>query len=118
MILEYTDILDNGKAKRIKAEITTDHPASHYGLPVLVLADGQALDAESWVLLNYRIVNATQAEAPMMERWLKNLYAMMGIQENPAASLGRKGGQAKTEAKTAASRANGKRGGRPRKNNA
>lgn len=34
---------------------------------------------------------------------------------NAAAALGRKGGQARTEAKQAASRNNGKRGGRPRK---
>ena len=34
-----------------------------------------------------------------------------------AATLGRKGGSAKTSAKTAASRANGKKGGRPRKIN-
>lgn len=32
-----------------------------------------------------------------------------------AALLGRKGGKAKSEAKTAAVRANGKKGGRPRK---
>lgn len=32
-----------------------------------------------------------------------------------AATLGRKGGQAKTEAKTAAVRENGKKGGRPKK---
>jgi hypothetical protein len=34
---------------------------------------------------------------------------------NPAAALGRKGGQAKSDAKTAAVRENGKKGGRPRK---
>lgn len=32
-----------------------------------------------------------------------------------AAEMGRKGGAAKTEAKTAAARENGKKGGRPRK---
>ena len=34
---------------------------------------------------------------------------------NAASALGRKGGKARTEAKQAASRNNGKRGGRPRK---
>lgn len=34
-----------------------------------------------------------------------------------AAALGRKGGQSTSEAKQAASRANGKRGGRPRRDN-
>ena len=37
---------------------------------------------------------------------------------NPAATLGRKGGSAKSDAKAAASRENGKKGGRPRKANA
>jgi hypothetical protein len=35
--------------------------------------------------------------------------------QNAAAILGRKGGQAKSPAKTLAVRANGKKGGRPRK---
>lgn len=113
MILSYTDIFEDGKPCRIKADITTDHPASSYGMPVVVLPDGQALNADSWVLLNYHVVKASKAEATLMERWLKNLYAMMGIQQSPAAALGRKGGQAKSPRKTASSRENGKKGGRP-----
>ncbi len=104
MILEYTDIFENGKVKRIKCEITTNHPASHYGIPTVVFPDGQALDAQSWALLNYRVVSCTKAEAELMGRWLKNLYSMLGIPENPAAVLGRKGGQAKSEKKTLANR--------------
>ncbi|OPY74928.1 MAG: hypothetical protein A4E65_03705 [Syntrophorhabdus sp. PtaU1.Bin153] len=104
MILEYTDIFENGKQKRIEADITTDHPASSYGLPVVVLPDGQVLDAQSWVLLNYRVVSCTKAEAELIGRWLKNLYAMLGGAENPAAVLGRKGGQARSEKKTLANR--------------
>ena len=50
MILRYRDIFDqNQKAHRIKATITTEHSASHYGQPVIVLDDGQALDYFSWV---------------------------------------------------------------------
>jgi len=85
MILQYTDIFEGGKTKKVKAEITTDHPASHYRLPVVVLPDGNALDAQSWVLLGYRIIKLTKQEAPAMERWLKNLYAMMGMQIPPTA---------------------------------
>ena len=109
MILTYTDIFKDGEVCRIKAEITTDHPASSYGQPVLVLPDGQTLNAESWVLLDYHVVKASKSEAVMMEKWLKNLYAMMGITESPAVSLGRKGGQAKSPAKTAAVRENAKK---------
>jgi hypothetical protein len=49
----------------------------------------------------------------------KSMYRAAAANKLEAAVvLGRKGGAAKTEAKTAASRANGKKGGRPRKNNA
>jgi len=84
MILQYTDIFDGGKTRKIKGEITTEHSASSYGMPVIVLPDGGVLSGESWVMLGYKVVSLTQKEAPMMERWLKNLYAMLGIQESPA----------------------------------
>lgn len=114
MILQYTDIFSGGKTKKIKGELTTEHCASSYGLPVILLPDGGVLSAESWVMLGYRVVSLTQKEAPLMERWLKNLYAMMGM-ETSAASLGRKGGSAKSERKASSSRENGKKGGRPKK---
>jgi len=110
MLLQYTDIFDGGKAKKIKGELTTEHCASSYGLPVISLPDGGVLSAESWALLGYRIVSITKKEVPMMERWLKNTYAMLGISAG-AAALGR----IKSERKAASSRQNGKRGGRPKK---
>ena len=113
MILQYTDIFDGGKNVKIKGEITTEHCASSYGLPVLLLPDGGVVSAESWVMLGYKVVSITQKEAPMMERWLKNLYAMMGVQV-AASELGKKGGSAKSERKSASSRANGAKGGRPK----
>jgi hypothetical protein len=113
MILQYTDILGDGKTHKIKATITTEHSASSYGMPVVVLPDGHALDANSWVMLNYRIVSITKGEAPMMEKWLNNLYAMLGMSSG-AAALGRKGGSATSEAKTKASRENAKKGGWPK----
>lgn len=63
MILEYTDLFDEQqKPHRMKATITTDHPASHYGQPVIVLEDGEALDLFSWVALGYRVVKASKKE--------------------------------------------------------
>jgi hypothetical protein len=114
MILQYVDIFSGGETKKIKARITTEHSASSYGQPVVVLDDGEGLNAESWVLLGYQVVSATKAEAELMERWLKNLYAMLGIAGNPAAALGRRGGLVKSERKTAAVRENAKKGGRPK----
>jgi hypothetical protein len=115
MILQYTDIFSGGKAVKIKGELTTEHSASSYGLPVIVLPDGGVLSAESWVLLGYRVVSLTQKEAPLMERWLKNMYAMFGVAENPASALGRMGGSVKSERKAKSSAENGRKGGRPKK---
>lgn len=105
MILQYTDILGDGEIHRIEAEITTEHSASSYGMPVVVLPDGHALDANSWVLMGYQVVSLSAKEKPMMERWLTNLYAMLGM-----SAIGRKDGSAKSEAKTKANRENAKRG--------
>lgn len=114
MILQYTDIFAGGKSRKIKGELTTEHCASSYGLPVIVLPDGGVISAESWVMLGYQVVSLSQKEAPMMERWLKNLYAVMGV-STAGAELGRKGGSVKSDRKSAASRENGKKGGRPKK---
>ena len=103
MKLEYTDIFDGGKTKKITATITTEHPASHYGQPVIVLDDGNTMDAQSWVLLSYRVVSATKEESPLLEKWLKNTYAMMGI-ESAAAVMGRKGGKVSSPAKAQAAK--------------
>lgn len=110
MILQYTDIFDDGKAVKIKGELTTEHCASSYGLPVILLPDGGVLSAESWTMLGYKIVSLTKKEVPMMERWLKNTYAMLGISAGAAAL-----GSIKSERKAASSRDNGKKGGRPKK---
>lgn len=123
MRLQYRDILGDGELHEIEAEITTDHPASSYGLPVIVLDDGHALDGNSWVLMGYQIMSASENEYEALKQWLSNLGAMLGDTHLAAATLGRLGGSAKSEAKTEAARANikkrwaaknGARGGRPK----
>jgi hypothetical protein len=77
MILSYcNDILGDGKRHRVKAEITTDHPASHYGQPVIVLEDGGALDLTSWVLCQYKVVKATKKEKEQLAR-IFDLWELM-----------------------------------------
>ena len=78
MILEYTDILGDRKKHRVNAEVTTEHPASHYGIPVIVLDDGNALDLQSWVMLGYRVVKASPKEAEKLEKVFANFSAMAG----------------------------------------
>lgn len=99
MKLEYTDIFDGGKRKKIAATVTVEHPASHYGQPVILLADGNLLDPMSWELMGYRLISCTKAEAPIMAKWTLNLYAMSARSE-----FGRRGGKASTPAKIAAAK--------------
>lgn len=61
MILSYHN-LGKEKRQRMKARITTEHSASSYGQPVIVLEDGGALDLMSWIGCGYRVVKANEKE--------------------------------------------------------
>lgn len=67
MKLMYTDL--TGEERIIEATITTDHAASSYGMPVIVLPDGEALDHVSAAAMNYRLVEATQEERELLAKW-------------------------------------------------
>ena len=62
MRLSYIDLLGDRERHEVAATVTTNHPASSYGIPVIVLADGEALDAQSWLILLYRVEEATPEE--------------------------------------------------------
>lgn len=110
MKLSYVDVLGDGERHEVAAQVTTNHSASSYGQPVIVLeSDGEALDITSWILLNYQIVEATPEELELMKR------VLILDPQITAAYLGRKGGLSKSDAKKKSSRENGKKGGRPRK---
>ncbi len=72
MKLSYQDLM-TGKRKTIKAIITTDHPASSYGMPVIVLPDGGALDYGSAIMLDYRVLSITKKEQSLLNQWLDNM---------------------------------------------
>lgn len=65
MILSYHN-LGEEKRHRVKASITTEHSASSYGQPVIVLEDGNGLDFFSWVSLGYQVVKATPKERGLL----------------------------------------------------
>jgi len=73
MKLSYVDVLGDGERHEISATITTDHPASSYGQPVIVLEDGGLLDASSWILLNYQVVEANPHERELLQRFINNI---------------------------------------------
>ena len=63
MILSYSNKLFGEKKRhRMRASITSEHSASSYGQPVIVLEDGGSLDLMSWVSLDYRVIKANKAE--------------------------------------------------------
>lgn len=68
MTLQYTDIFRGDKVHKVKAKITTEHSASSYGQPVIVLEDGGALDLTSWVGLGYKVVKATENERAALRK--------------------------------------------------
>lgn len=93
MILSYIDILGDGKRHNIKATITTEHPNSSYGQPVLLLGDGKPLNAESWFLMAYQVVKATPEEFELLKKWVSLLALLLEVDDR---SLGSKGGKANT----------------------
>lgn len=66
MKLTYTGL--DGEAHIVNATITTNHAASSYGQPVVVLDDGQPLDAMTWYALGYQVVDATDDERALLRR--------------------------------------------------
>ena len=69
MILSYLDIFKpSARRTRVKAIITTNHSAGSYEQPVIVLADGEALDLISWVVIGYQAVQATKKEQVELQK--------------------------------------------------
>lgn len=114
MILSYIDILGDGERRNIKATITTEHPNSSYGQPVLLLGDGKPLTAESWVLMAYQVIKATPEEFEMLKQWVSMVMFLLQVDDSAAArSLGSKGGSANTDLQNQARANNGRNfGGR------
>lgn len=78
MRLRYTDL--TGRAHTITARITTDHPASHYGIPVVVLPDGEALDYASAAMLSYEVIKASPKEMELLQQWQAAMPPIGGAQ--------------------------------------
>jgi len=109
MKLQYRDILNDNKLHDIYATVTTNHSASSYEIPVVVLETGEAVDLQSWFLLSYQILSATQAECELLSKIFSQFALINPDTSSAAATLG----SIKTIKKANASRENGRKGGRP-----
>jgi hypothetical protein len=107
MKISYVDILGDRRRHTVTAEVTTDHPASSYGIPVVVLPDGEALSIQSWILLGYQVKEATPDELAALRRALAP-YTEPAVSARALRAI-------PSERRAQASRENGKKGGRPRK---
>jgi len=114
MKLSYRDLMATERTT-VEATITTEHSASSYGQPVIVLDDGEALDYNSAILLDYQVEEVSTEEAPRLKAWRLNMPPVATMAARALGSRGGlKGGRSRSEAKVAAARENGKKGGRPK----
>ena len=67
MILSYHN-LGEEKRHRVKVTLTTEHSASSYGQPVIMLEDGSAIDLFSWTPLGYRVIRINKKEMAELAR--------------------------------------------------
>ena len=82
---------------------------------VIVLDDGEALDYNSAILLDYQVEEVSTEEAPRLKAWRLNMPPVATMAARALGSRGGlKGGRSRSEAKVAAARENGKKGGRPK----
>ena len=60
-------LLKGPEGQAVQARLRTDHAASCYGIPVLVLEDGTALGPADLEAAGYRVMTATDAEKIKLE---------------------------------------------------
>ena len=92
--------LGGGERQTIQIKVTTDHANSSYGQPVFVMPDGDTLDANSWVLLNYRIERISRAEYELLQRSPLAWHGVSPIAEQIAAARPSAGRPAAARRKT------------------
>ena len=69
-----------GRGRTYRARLTTGHPESHYGIPVMLLDDDEILDATNVVLQGAIIIEPPKRknQIEMYGIWVDNINAMIG----------------------------------------
>lgn len=78
MKISLADIFD-GETHLHNVEMTTNHPASSYGQPVMEFDDGKLCGADCWVLGAGRLVEATPTEAELFAKWKSMIELFAGV---------------------------------------
>jgi len=77
MKIRSFDIFDREHVE-LTCTITSDHPASQFGQPVLSIQEwgGAAMDLHHWMLSRCEVIEIDDAEKPLFERWIKQFDRM------------------------------------------
>jgi len=77
MKIRSFDIFDREHVE-LTCNITSDHPASQFGQPVLSIEEwnGAAMDMHHWLLSRCEILEIDDTEKPLLEGWIKHFSRM------------------------------------------
>lgn len=79
MKIKSSDIL-TGQTVQLTATLTTDHPASSYGQPVMVIDEweGGCMGYDNWVIGDCVVTEFdSEAEQKIFERWVIVIHQMI-----------------------------------------
>ena len=76
MLIQANDIM-TGDVVDLHATFTTNHPASSYGQPVMVIEEwGDCMSHQNWVLAGCSVIEASEAEKRDFTHWHGLIDAM------------------------------------------
>lgn len=80
MIIEGYDLVRD-EAVTLTASMTTEHPCSSYGQPVMLIDewDGGVMSHANWVLIGARVIEISDDEIAQYKQWAQ-LFALMAGQ--------------------------------------
>ena len=73
-----------GEDVTLTATLTTDHPASSYGQPVMMIKewDDDCMSHQNWILAGCQVIDIDQAEKEDFERWYQLIEVLVaGVAE-------------------------------------
>lgn len=79
MIIEGYDLVRD-KAVTLTASMATEHPASSYGQPVMLIDewDGGVMSHANFILIGARVIEINDQEIEALQKWHQLFDAMAG----------------------------------------